>query len=95
MVLARSHDARVLVECKGDVGLEGQAGVFQDDLGGMFVSHSQHFMRLGSFRMLCISAGSSQMIKPFDEIIHRVKWYISIPVHPFLFARTSGYYRRT
>ena len=34
MVLARSHDARVLVERKGDVGLEGQAGVFQDDLGG-------------------------------------------------------------
>jgi len=42
-VLARPDDTRVLVEGEGDLGLEGQAGAFQDDLGSEFVSHGSNY----------------------------------------------------
>ena len=39
VVLSRPDDAHVLIERKGDLGLEGQAGAFEDDLGGQFTAH--------------------------------------------------------
>jgi hypothetical protein len=41
-VAAGADDARVLVEREGEVGLEGQAGAFEDDLGRELVSHENH-----------------------------------------------------
>jgi len=38
-ILARSHNARVFVEFKGDLGLERQACAFQDDFWSELVSH--------------------------------------------------------
>jgi hypothetical protein len=40
-VAAGADDAGVLVELEGDVGLEGEAGAFEDDLGGEFVAHGE------------------------------------------------------
>ena len=35
-VFARTHHARMFVECKGDIGLERQAGAFEYNLGSEF-----------------------------------------------------------
>jgi hypothetical protein len=40
-VAAGADDARVFVEGEGEVGLEGQARAFEDDLGGEFRGHGQ------------------------------------------------------
>jgi hypothetical protein len=52
-ILARSHNARVLVEGKGDICLEGQAGPLEDDLGCEFVSHGSNYKRLGVLSVGC------------------------------------------
>jgi hypothetical protein len=38
-ILTRPDDARVLIQGKGDLGFESQAGAFEDDLGGELVAH--------------------------------------------------------
>jgi hypothetical protein len=36
----------VLVQCKGDLGFERQAGAFEDDLWAQLVSHRSQYTRL-------------------------------------------------
>ena len=90
-VFARSHDARMLVERKGDVGFERQARAFEDDFWGKFAHggiislryiQPRHFAEA----ILTILAKNRTFLPPknSDKILKR------IPTIVVVYSRSTG-----